>query len=389
MLVGLAIVLLRFGRGNAASVAFAVFLVLRAVTNALTPIGVTSGAAYPVSIRFWPPFLMSLSWATLALLAVYPRRRLAPRCVGALVGVGLAMSVMTFVFPSWYWSPEPFAPGPLYAFAFTVFPVYAFAGLVFARDLLREPVGPLRSSLFLVSLGFVALVAFEMSRAVTSGAVVDIPVPSHAAISGVAVALVAATLVGLRGTTSERRRYVTAVAAALSCGVFIPLVPDPGFRTDLSVAAGLVWRLAMPALVTYGLLRHSLFGVDLKVRATVRRGAVAAMFLAVFFVVTEIAQNWLQQYGVVAGGVAAGLLLFALAPLQRLAERFAAQAVPDARAVENMAEAERHHLYSGLLHAAWADGRLDPGERRMLESARRQLGIAAEKALELEAAANG
>ncbi|MBI4394017.1 MAG: hypothetical protein HY556_09520 [Euryarchaeota archaeon] len=82
-------------------------------------------------------------------------------------------------------------------------------------------------------------------------------------------------------------------------------------------------------LVSYGIVRTHLFDVDLKIKWTIKQSTVAAAFIAVFFIASEAAQAFFAgSLGPYVGIVAAGALVFALAPLQRAADRVANAAMP-------------------------------------------------------------
>lgn len=146
-------------------------------------------------------------------------------------------------------------------------------------------------------------------------------------------------------------------------------------------------RIAMVFLLGYAILKHQLLGIDVKVKWGIRRGTLAAMFVGVFFVVSQVAQNALQQYGVLIGGAAAGLLLFGLSPLQRFAERVADTAMPGVKAPSQMTYAERNALYLEQAKAAWADGVISRDERFLLDRLRTSLGVTGEEAIRLESEA--
>ncbi|MGQ0536476.1 MAG: hypothetical protein ACT4PT_10430 [Methanobacteriota archaeon] len=93
-------------------------------------------------------------------------------------------------------------------------------------------------------------------------------------------------------------------------------------------------QLLSAFVLTYAILRHQLLGLDVKVRFAISKSTIAAVFIAVFFVASEAAQQFFgersgSQY---LGIVAAGALVFAIAPLSRLAERVAYQLVPTSEA---------------------------------------------------------
>lgn len=136
-------------------------------------------------------------------------------------------------------------------------------------------------------------------------------------------------------------------------------------------------------LLAYGILKTHL--LDLQVKVTIRRGTLGGIFLAVFFIFSQVGQNLINAtFGMVTGGLAAGLLLFAIAPLQRLAERVANMAMPGVKTIPEMEVPERVNLYKEQLERAWSDGSLSKKERLMLDNLRERLGITRESALHLE-----
>ncbi|MGQ0537237.1 MAG: hypothetical protein ACT4PT_14335 [Methanobacteriota archaeon] len=156
------------------------------------------------------------------------------------------------------------------------------------------------------------------------------------------------------------------------------------------LAGDLAWLLLAGGLLVYvvflghGGLRGVLLDVDVKIRWTLRQSTVAATFVAVFFVVSEFAKTFFaERAGLYLGVLAAGALVFVLAPLQRVAERFAEAAMPG-KAPAALDEAERLALYREQLSAAWADGVLTKDERNLLERLRERLGIAPEEATRIE-----
>lgn len=138
-------------------------------------------------------------------------------------------------------------------------------------------------------------------------------------------------------------------------------------------------------LLVYGVLKWHLFDLDVKIKWTLRRGSVAAIFLAVFFVVTEIAQNGFSaRFGWIWGSVAAGLLLFGLVPLQRLSERMANAAMPGVSGSAEYLAHRRAEVYKGALEEILADGVVTPKERAILRKLQEKLGLGSETASAIE-----
>jgi uncharacterized membrane protein YebE (DUF533 family) len=139
-------------------------------------------------------------------------------------------------------------------------------------------------------------------------------------------------------------------------------------------------------LVAYALLKYQLFDIDVKVKWTIKRGTIAAAFLFVFIVVAQLGQNFLStEYGWAAGGLAAGALLFVLAPLQRVAERVADTAMPGVSTSSEYLSYRKLEVYKATIEGAMEDGAITEKERAMLGRLREKLGISTQDAAALEA----
>ncbi len=143
--------------------------------------------------------------------------------------------------------------------------------------------------------------------------------------------------------------------------------------------------LLFVALVSYGILKTHLFDLDVRVKWTISRGTVAALILGGFYVVSELSARVFQQrFGALWGIIAAGLLLFALSPLQRFGHKIANAAMPDVVPIGLRTKAERLDLYRHQLEIAWMDGRLTRKEALLLDTFRSRLGLSPEEAAGLQ-----
>lgn len=107
--------------------------------------------------------------------------------------------------------------------------------------------------------------------------------------------------------------------------------------------------------------------------------------MAVFFVASELAANLLTaRLGAIAGVVAAGLLVFALAPLQRLGDRVAETALPGVRDTAEYRTVRKREVYRAAAESAMADGAMSGKERDVLATLADQLGLSAREALDIE-----
>lgn len=136
-------------------------------------------------------------------------------------------------------------------------------------------------------------------------------------------------------------------------------------------------------LMGYAILKSNMFDVDLKLKWTLRRGTLVGIFVAAFFVATAIAEQWLQQYGVVFGGAAVGLMLFAARPLERGVNRLADKAMPNVQDTPEYASYRKMEVYKAAVEEL-AIGGITAKERRALVALSTKLGLGAADTRALE-----
>jgi len=129
-------------------------------------------------------------------------------------------------------------------------------------------------------------------------------------------------------------------------------------------------------LVAYGVLRVQLFDIDLRIKRTLRRGTVAAAFVATFFIVSEFASDYLSsRFGTVLGILGTAALLFFLDPIQRAAERLSNAAMPNTVDTPEYESFRKLQVYDSALRAALEDGHISARQRRVLDSMIKSMGI--------------
>lgn len=366
--------------------------------------------------------------------------------VAGLVGKALALHFV-FVFPTprpWYvrgpWARGALAlvTGILVAFDFA-FPDLYFTlaarpgGAIYISDIgplaltrlvpsatlillaagiayLRAPAGPSRRALHLVAVGALLFtLSINVEATLTRGfAVAGMPLAGDTVPGGFGPFIIAVSswpalviqfgVLALVLRRAKRTQDADLLADARQWRL-ATLVSLAGASVGLVLHSGgpeyLGWDRALnalpgyvfPLIVTYALVRHQLFGIELKIRWTIRTSTIAGAFVAIFFIVSSVAQNYLSGWGALYGGIAAGLLLFALHPLQRFAERLANAAVPGARAATDMAPSERAAIYRDQARVAWADGIMERSERVLLDNLRERLGLSRDEAALIESEA--
>lgn len=138
-------------------------------------------------------------------------------------------------------------------------------------------------------------------------------------------------------------------------------------------------------LITYGILRAHLFDIDLRVQWTIKQSTVASVFVAIFYLVSEGANRYLSsELGNIAGLLAAALVMFFLAPLQRFADRVASAAMPNTQNTAEYAAFRKMQVYEEALAEAHYEGGVTAKERALLDRLRDTLGISAVDARSIE-----
>ena len=168
-------------------------------------------------------------------------------------------------------------------------------------------------------------------------------------------------------------------------GIFLIITrftgPEPDFH-NIIYAGGTF--LAVP-LIAYGILRTQLFDIDLRIRWTIKQSTVAAVFVAIFYVVSEGADRLLaSEFGNIAGLVASALVVFFLVPLQRFAERVAGAAMPNTENTPEYAAHRKMQVYEAAVAEAVPDGIISERERVLLNRLRDSLEISSADAETLE-----
>lgn len=137
-------------------------------------------------------------------------------------------------------------------------------------------------------------------------------------------------------------------------------------------------------LLTYGLLKHQVLDIDLKIKLGISRTTVAAIIAGAALVGSEVLERAVGADPLWAAAVVGAVTSLAFRPLARLGDRVADRAMPG---VENTAayRADRtKDIYRAALEGAISDGRIDLVERDVLVRLQRSLGLSDREAHRLE-----
>ncbi|MBW3583500.1 MAG: hypothetical protein KY455_10425 [Euryarchaeota archaeon] len=378
-----------------------------------------------------PVFAIAMPFALFHFVTVYPRRRAwvpASLPVWVLVWVPAAVPMaLVALRPSLFWdigwiTAETAAlsfPLP----PFTTFGAAAFwgfklsflvAGLVLFRDYILEKPGIRRVTMLFVALGLFApssctcAVQVILLKGLYFGFIMGgadpLPGTSVAASMVEELLVIAMNVLVLwilvllvkhafwsddRDVRARVKPFLFLVVAAI-LGSLYSMTParfESGWWSPWGWGLEGFWQVAGLVLVGYAIARHRLFDIDIKIKSAVQRSTLVGVFLAVFFMVTVTAENFLtDRYGWAFGGVGAGLLLFALTPLERLGKRIANMAMPSTRSLDELAPSDKETLFMEQLRLVWMDGSLTPKDRVVIANLRARLEIASGVAERLEMA---
>jgi len=410
VLTALAAMLLALDPRGAAVRVFSIVLILRGIVGVTATLG--DGASF--AIARWAVALDSacstlFSGALTIFVLLYPRRRpwAGSFVLGAITIVTLVLAGLALAVPSalGIFSVAPngtlavVSTGPLLSERTWYWGASAMCAAILAVEHARLTKHPeLRRSVLLLGIGLVTFVIFVAATIVQLpssiwGAAFAAYGGTTAAllglVSGVIALLAALVFASTELRVGDRR---AAVGTLLACGIAagsafvgVRFGGVPTIAGSVSFVLRGVWRFPLPILATYALLRHHLLGIDVRLKWTIRRGTLGAIFLAVFLVVAQLIQTFANaRLGYLAGVIATTLLFFfALAPLQRLSERFADAAFPRVRDPRAAPPAGRLDAYRQAAELLLADGVLTPQKERALAALADELEIGAINALEV------
>lgn len=209
---------------------------------------------------------------------------------------------------------------------------------------------------------------------------------------GLLVAL-AAVVQSAPGSVARERAKAVAIAFGLRDGLYVVLMTL--YRTrygrgDATMDQALILlQAAIPILFVlalgYGVLRTQIFDLDLKVKLGVKRAIVLSFFIVVFFLGSEGTEALVEnEWGNWGGFVTAGILAFALKPLEALAERLASAAFPGVDTTAGYAHLRKRAVYRAAVESTLEEKGIDAEERGILDRLRAKLDLDAAEARAIE-----
>jgi len=178
--------------------------------------------------------------------------------------------------------------------------------------------------------------------------------------------------------------FVYAVATWIVWGGIILAEEGGAYVRYLDLFYRLGTLLYVP-IIAYGILRTHLFDLDLKLRWTIKQSTLAGIIVAILYLVSEGADRFFStELGDWGGLLAAAVVVFFLAPLQRFAERVAGAAMPNTQNTPEYAVFRKLQVYESALSDALQEGGISAKERVLLGHLRDSLGISEADAAAIE-----
>jgi len=138
-------------------------------------------------------------------------------------------------------------------------------------------------------------------------------------------------------------------------------------------------------LIAYAILSTRLFDIDLRIKWTVRQSTLAAIVIAIVYFTTEAADRLLsQELGPWPGLAAAAVIVYLLAPLQRLSERVANHVMPKTVSTPEYLAYRKMQIYEAALTEALGGDGISAKERAILTRLLESLEVSPDDARAME-----
>lgn len=214
-----------------------------------------------------------------------------------------------------------------------------------------------------------------------------------ASLFGLGVALSAYASAKPRTAARDRARWFALAfglrdLVAVSLYLFPSVLrPIPFWGDFLYNELNALTNIFYVALLSYGVLRHQLFDIDLKLMFALRQSTVGGFIAGTFMVVTETLESLVPAEGVVMSVLSASVIVTLLHPVQRFAERFASRVMKGVEDTPEYLDRQKGQVYRAMVEGTLRDGEVTERERAILARLRDELGIssAVAEALEVEA----
>lgn len=279
--------------------------------------------------------------------------------------------------------------------------IQAILAIVLAAAVLRVPAGPARQGLFLGFAGFLMEAMYRVTFRIADDVFVwwlfgesfieQYSNPVDVITLGIGFLLLL-TLLALGaylayvfvraagGFRNSREARILALGLAAFASGWIAGYLEVSSPTiaglDFTFQLAAVWLFVSLLLFVYAVLEYRFLTLDLRIKATLRAGVVAAVLLLAFYGVFRVAAFFVDgRVALLAGFVACAPIVLVRRPVWRFAAGLADVAMPHVSSGRDYVLRRKLELYRNALEEAAARG---PGEEEkdaFLRDLRRRLGI--------------
>jgi len=138
-------------------------------------------------------------------------------------------------------------------------------------------------------------------------------------------------------------------------------------------------------IVAYGILKVQLLDIEIRLQSTVRNMVLASGFIAVYYLISEGANNYISnQLGDIIGFLVCAVLAIFLAPLHRWADRFAERLVNEDTRSPDYETNRGLQIYTAAVEEAMAYGEVNRGQLALLDRLRESLNLSPDDARRME-----
>lgn len=189
-----------------------------------------------------------------------------------------------------------------------------------------------------------------------------------------------------RGTSRRARAGAFAIAFGTRDFIMVgglllseftpPAAPFSGIAAIISDYSFAVATIVYVPLLAYGILKTQLFDLDLRVKVGIRRSTIVTVILIFALAAAKTAEYYLNKtYGYIAGGIAAGVMLFLAPRLNKMGEKVANVAMPQVQPTPAYLAAKKLDVYRTAVETAIETGGIDARQRLTLDRLRTKLGL--------------
>jgi hypothetical protein len=138
-------------------------------------------------------------------------------------------------------------------------------------------------------------------------------------------------------------------------------------------------------IMVYGILKLQMLDIEIRLKSTIKNSALAGIFVALYYVISEGANNLLSdQLGGFIGFAASALLTLFLTPLHRWADRFSSKLVSTDIDNADYPASRSLQIYSAAVEETLAFGAITRAHISLLDRLKDSLQISQDDATRLE-----